>query len=101
MSAVGPWDNGFQEPAREYTVEEYDPKTPQLKEKKKVKLVVARGAHKGVKGRPKGIKGRYSMVDSRMKKEACFRWHSFTSHPHLIAFQVRAKKRKEEKRKRT
>jgi len=39
------------------------------KGKKEVKLVVAKGAHKGVKGRPKGIKGRYTMVDSRMKKE--------------------------------
>lgn len=47
------------------------------KTKKEVKLVVAKGAHKGVKGRPKGVKGRYTMVDSRMKKE------------------VRAKKRKE------
>ncbi|KAF7967184.1 hypothetical protein HWV62_35612 [Athelia sp. TMB] len=55
------------------------------KEKKEIKLVVAKGAHKGIKGRPKGVKGRYSMVDSRMKKE------------------VRAKKRKEKatkKRKR-
>ncbi|KAF9472246.1 FtsJ-domain-containing protein [Pholiota conissans] len=47
------------------------------KVKKEIKLVVAKGAHKGVKGRPKGVKGRYTMVDSRMKKE------------------VRAKKRKE------
>lgn len=39
------------------------------KPKKEVKLVVAKGAHKGVKGRPKGVKGRYTMVDSRMKKE--------------------------------
>lgn len=37
--------------------------------KKDIKIVVAKGAHKGVKGRPKGVKGRYSMVDSRMKKE--------------------------------
>lgn len=43
------------------------------KEKKEVKLVVARGAHKGVKGRPKGVKGRYTMVDSRMKKEVRLR----------------------------
>lgn len=47
------------------------------KAKKEVKLVVARGANKGVKGRPKGVKGRYHMVDPRMKKE------------------LRAKKRKE------
>ncbi|KAH8102498.1 Spb1 C-terminal domain-containing protein [Cristinia sonorae] len=37
--------------------------------KKEVKVVVAKGAHRGLKGRPKGVKGRYVMVDSRMKKE--------------------------------
>ncbi|PPQ85885.1 hypothetical protein CVT25_015827 [Psilocybe cyanescens] len=47
------------------------------KAKKEIKVVVAKGAHKGLKGRPKGVKGRYTMVDSRMKKE------------------VRAKKRKD------
>jgi len=36
---------------------------------KQVKVVVAKGSHKGLKGRPKGVKGRYVMVDSRMKKE--------------------------------
>ncbi|KAL5534177.1 hypothetical protein ACEPAG_639 [Sanghuangporus baumii] len=40
------------------------------KEKKsEVKVVVAKGAHKGLKGRPKGVKGRYRMVDAREKKE--------------------------------
>ncbi|KAK0208384.1 FtsJ-domain-containing protein [Desarmillaria ectypa] len=39
------------------------------KTKKEIKVVVAKGDHKGVKGRPKGVKGRYTMVDSRMKKE--------------------------------
>ncbi|KAG6911887.1 hypothetical protein DXG01_000134 [Tephrocybe rancida] len=39
------------------------------KAKKDIKVVVAKGAHKGIKGRPKGVKGRYAMVDSRMKKE--------------------------------
>ncbi|TFK77000.1 FtsJ-domain-containing protein [Pluteus cervinus] len=38
--------------------------------KKDIKLVVAKGPNRGVKGRPKGVKGRYTMVDSRMKKEA-------------------------------
>ncbi|KAF9056269.1 Spb1 C-terminal domain-containing protein [Panaeolus papilionaceus] len=39
------------------------------KPKREIKVVVAKGAHKGLKGRPKGVKGRYAMVDSRMKKE--------------------------------
>lgn len=39
------------------------------KKKKEVKVVVAKGIHKGIKGRPKGVKGRYTMVDSRMRKE--------------------------------
>lgn len=37
--------------------------------RREVKVVVAKGAHKGVKGRPKGVKGRYTMVDARMRKE--------------------------------
>jgi hypothetical protein len=41
------------------------------KKKNDVKVVVAKGSHKGLKGRPKGVKGRYTMVDSRMKKEVC------------------------------
>ncbi|KAH0838389.1 FtsJ-domain-containing protein [Lanmaoa asiatica] len=50
--------------------------------KKEVKVIVAKGPHRGIKGRPKGVKGRYTMLDARMKKE------------------VRAKKRSEkEKRK--
>jgi AdoMet-dependent rRNA methyltransferase SPB1 len=40
--------------------------------KKEVKVVVAKGVHKGLKGRPKGVKGRYVMVDPRMKKEVSF-----------------------------
>lgn len=37
--------------------------------KSEIKVVVARGSAKGLKGRPKGVKGRYQMVDSRGKKE--------------------------------
>ncbi|KAK9367225.1 Spb1 C-terminal domain-containing protein [Lipomyces kononenkoae] len=37
--------------------------------KPQVKVVVARGANRGIIGRPKGVKGRYKMVDGRMKKE--------------------------------
>lgn len=41
------------------------------KKKAEIKLVVARGANRGLKGRPKGVKGRYKMVDPRMKKVSC------------------------------
>jgi len=37
-----------------------------LKEKK---IVVAKGANKGVQGRPRGVKGKYKIVDARMRKE--------------------------------
>ncbi|KAK4056580.1 AdoMet-dependent rRNA methyltransferase spb1 [Microbotryomycetes sp. JL221] len=37
--------------------------------KKETKLVVARGANRGIKGRPKGVKGRYKIVDPIMKKQ--------------------------------
>jgi AdoMet-dependent rRNA methyltransferase SPB1 len=65
--------------------------------KKEIKLVVAKGAHKGIKGRPKGVKGRYTMVDSRMKKEVCAA--SRRMRTLLTIFQLRAKKRKEKENK--
>src|ERR1700761_5970153 len=39
------------------------------KKKTDIKLVVAKGPNRGLKGRPKGVKGRYRMVDARGKKE--------------------------------
>lgn len=47
--------------------------------KKEVKLVVAKGPHKGIKGRPKGVKGRYTIVDARMKKEVTQRLIQFST----------------------
>ncbi|KAF7720302.1 AdoMet-dependent rRNA methyltransferase spb1 [Penicillium ucsense] len=44
-------------------------KATKKKPKQQVKLVVARGANRGISGRPKGVKGRYKIVDSRMKKD--------------------------------
>lgn len=46
-------------------------KGAKTKLKKDIKVVVAKGANRGQKGRPTGVKGRYLMVDSRMKKEVC------------------------------
>ena len=43
--------------------------TAKANQKKEVKVVVAKGPHKGLQGRPKGVKGRYVMVDARMRKE--------------------------------
>ncbi|KAG1899114.1 Spb1 C-terminal domain-containing protein [Suillus fuscotomentosus] len=43
--------------------------TAKANQKKETKVVVAKGAHKGVQGRPKGVKGHYVMVDARMRKE--------------------------------
>ncbi|KAG1833910.1 Spb1 C-terminal domain-containing protein [Suillus variegatus] len=43
--------------------------TAKANQKKETKVVVAKGTHKGVQGRPKGVKGRYVMVDARMRKE--------------------------------
>lgn len=39
------------------------------KEKPKVTVVAAKGANRGLKGRPMGVRGKYKMVDGRMKKE--------------------------------
>jgi AdoMet-dependent rRNA methyltransferase SPB1 len=39
------------------------------KKKNDIKVVVAKGPNKGIKGRPRGVKGRYKIVDARMRKE--------------------------------
>ncbi|KAF7531895.1 hypothetical protein G7054_g8420 [Neopestalotiopsis clavispora] len=44
-------------------------KAGKKKPRDQVKVVVAKGVNRGVKGRPKGVKGRYKIVDPRMKKE--------------------------------
>lgn len=44
-------------------------KAPKKSKKEEVRVVVARGATKGLSGRPRGVKGKYKMVDSRGKKE--------------------------------
>jgi AdoMet-dependent rRNA methyltransferase SPB1 len=65
------------------------------KVKKDVKVVVAKGAHKGVQGRPKGVKGRYVMLDSRMKKEVMFFSSILSPHTHVgTRCEPRGEKRK-------
>jgi AdoMet-dependent rRNA methyltransferase SPB1 len=44
-------------------------KATKKKPKQQVKLVVARGANRGISGRPRGVKGKYKIVDARMKKD--------------------------------
>ncbi|KAK9766680.1 AdoMet-dependent rRNA methyltransferase spb1 [Basidiobolus ranarum] len=44
-------------------------KSMKKKPKKDIKVVVARGGNRAIKGRPKGVSGRYKMVDPRMRKE--------------------------------
>ena len=44
-------------------------KAAKKKPKQNVKLVVARGANRGISGRPKGTKGKYKIVDPRLKKD--------------------------------
>lgn len=70
------------------------------REQKELKVVVAKGTTRGVKGRPKGVKGRYLMVDSRGKKEVSIRP---PRQPFQIAdvssSQLRAKKRREKANK--
>lgn len=39
------------------------------KKKNDIKVVVAKGPNRGIKGRPRGVKGRYKIVDARMRKE--------------------------------
>ncbi|KAI5810985.1 AdoMet-dependent rRNA methyltransferase-like protein spb1 [Peziza echinospora] len=62
-------DEGMTEKDKAQSITSLMAKSAKKKPPNKVKVVVARGANKGNKGRPKGVKGRYKIVDSRMKKD--------------------------------
>jgi len=72
--------------------------TAKANQKKEAKVVVAKGPHKGLKGRPKGVKGRYVMVDARMRKEVLILRVCHILQKLTIQ-QTRAKKRKEKANK--
>lgn len=62
-------DEGMTEKEKADGIAKLLSKAARKKPRQPARLVVARGANKGIKGRPNGVKGRYRIVDSRMKKE--------------------------------
>lgn len=62
-------DEGMTEKEKADSIAKLLSRAARKKPSQPAKLVVARGANRGIKGRPNGVKGRYRIVDSRMKKE--------------------------------
>merc|ERR1739848_473019 len=62
-------DEGMTEKEKADSISRLLSKASKKKAPTPAKLVVARGVHRGVKGRPQGVKGRYRIVDPRMKRE--------------------------------
>lgn len=62
-------DEALSEKDKSQAISKLMNKATKKKPKQPVKLVVARGANRGISGRPKGVKGKYKIVDSRMKKD--------------------------------
>ncbi|WYZ38915.1 hypothetical protein EsH8_III_000829 [Colletotrichum jinshuiense] len=62
-------EEGMTEKEKADSISKMMAKAGRVKRRPKPTLVVARGANRGIQGRPKGVKGRYTIVDSRMKKE--------------------------------
>jgi AdoMet-dependent rRNA methyltransferase SPB1 len=68
-SALLAEDEGVSERDKAEAISKLMSKAAKKKPKQKVKLVVAKGANRGISGRPRGVKGKYKIVDSRMKKD--------------------------------
>ncbi|OAA77434.1 AdoMet-dependent rRNA methyltransferase spb1 [Akanthomyces lecanii RCEF 1005] len=62
-------DEGMTEKEKADSISKMLSRAARKKPSQPARLVVARGANKGIKGRPNGVKGRYRIVDPRMKKE--------------------------------
>ncbi|OJD27709.1 AdoMet-dependent rRNA methyltransferase spb1 [Blastomyces percursus] len=68
-SALLAEDEALSEKDKAQTIARMISRAMKKKPKQNVKLVVAKGANKGISGRPRGVKGKYKIVDSRMKKD--------------------------------
>lgn len=68
-SALLAEDEGVSEKDKAQAIAKLMSKAAKKKPKQQVKLVVAKGANRGISGRPRGVKGKYKIVDSRMKKD--------------------------------
>lgn len=62
-------DEALSEKDKAQTIAKLMSRAAKKKPKQNVKLVVAKGANRGISGRPKGVKGKYKIVDARMKKD--------------------------------
>ncbi|EAW13074.1 rRNA methyltransferase spb1 [Aspergillus clavatus NRRL 1] len=62
-------DEALSERDKSQAISKLMSKAVKKKPKQQVKLVVAKGANRGISGRPRGVKGKYKIVDSRMKKD--------------------------------
>ena len=63
-------DDGLTEKEKALSIAKLVRQAGRKKPKQKTTVVVAKGSHRGIQGRPKGTKGRYKMVDRRLKKDA-------------------------------
>ncbi|KAH8705084.1 putative rRNA methyltransferase Spb1 [Talaromyces proteolyticus] len=68
-SALIAEDEGVSERDKAQAISRLMSRAAKKKPKQQVKLVVAKGANRGISGRPRGVKGKYKIVDSRMKKD--------------------------------
>ncbi|KAK1538547.1 Spb1 domain-containing protein [Colletotrichum paranaense] len=62
-------EEGMTEKEKAESIAKLMAKAGKVKRRPKPTLIIARGANRGIQGRPKGVKGRYTIVDSRMKKD--------------------------------
>lgn len=62
-------EEGMTEKEKASSITKLMSKAAKKKPQRKVSVVVAAGANKGLAGRPRGVKGKYKIVDARLKKD--------------------------------